>query len=208
MSAERWASRSTRSSKGYSLSRKRPCHPFSTTFEKTPLRRAMRSCNSTASCVRLPGRFADLFAKGMHQSVRHEKDRLALMLDAAETSGGSLDLDVILSSIARGLARALNLSHCAVYLRNKNDESFVPRGSIEGVERPDLIRLLGRPFKETELLASKALASGALTAFCGDEAPAVFGDPPDVAEIKTVVSIPIALAGEGTGARRGHLARP
>ena len=42
------------------------------------------------------GRFADLFAKGMRQSVRHEKDRLALMLDAAETTGGSLDLDVIL----------------------------------------------------------------------------------------------------------------
>ena len=35
------------------------------------------------------GRFADLFAKGMRHTVRHEKDRLALMLDAAETSGGS-----------------------------------------------------------------------------------------------------------------------
>ncbi len=142
------------------------------------------------------GRFADLFARGMRQSVRHEKDRLALMLDAAETSGGSLDLDVIMTSIARGLARALNLSHCAVFLRIESEGSFVPRGSIEGVERPDLVRLLGRPLKETEPLVSRALASGALAAFCGDEAPVAFGDPPGVAEIKTVVSVPIALAGK------------
>lgn len=143
------------------------------------------------------GRFADLFAKGMRQSVRHEKDRLALMLDAAETSGGSLDLDIILPSIARGIARALRLSHCAIFLWNQREEVFEPRGSIDGPGRPDLARLLDRPLKEeSDPLVSKALASGALAAFCGDEARAAFAGPPDVEGIRTVVSIPIALAGK------------
>ena len=143
------------------------------------------------------GRFADLFAKGMRQSVRHEKDRLALMLDAAETSGGSLDLDIILPSIARGIARALRLSHCAIFLWNQREEVFEPRGSIDGPGRPDLARLLDRPLKEeSDPLVSKALASGALAAFCGDEARAAFAGRPDVEGIRTVVSIPIALAGE------------
>jgi signal transduction histidine kinase len=143
------------------------------------------------------GRFADLFANGMRQSVRQEKDRLALLLDAAETSGGSLDLDVILPSIARGIARALRLSHCAILLWNQREEVFEPRGSIAGSERPDLTRLLGRPLKEeADPLVSKALTSAALAAFCGDEAPAAFAERPDVEGIKTVVSIPIALAGE------------
>jgi len=143
------------------------------------------------------GRFADLFAKGMRQSVRHEKDRLALMLDAAETSGGSLDLDVILPSIARGITRALRLSHCAILLWNQREEAFEPRGSIDGPGQPDLARLLDRPLKEeSDPLVSKALASGALAAFCGDEARAAFAGRPDVEGIRTVVSIPIALAGK------------
>ena len=143
------------------------------------------------------GRFADLFAKGMRQSVRHEKDRLALMLDAAETSGGSLDLDIILPSIARGIARALRLSHCAIFLWNQREEVFEPRGSIDGPGRPDLARLLDRPLKEeSDPLVSKALASGALAAFCGDEARTAFAGRPDVEGIRTVVSIPIALAGK------------
>ncbi len=143
------------------------------------------------------GRFADLFAKGMRQSVRHEKDRLALMLDAAETSGGSLDLDVILPSIARGITRALRLSHCAIFLWNQREEVFEPRGSIDGPGRPDLARLLDRPLKEeSDPLVSKALASGALAAFCGDEARTAFAGRPDVEGIRTVVSIPIALAGK------------
>ncbi len=143
------------------------------------------------------GRFADLFAKGMRQSVRHEKDRLALMLDAAETSGGSLDLDVILPSIARGIARALGLSHCAIFLWNQREEVFEPRGSIDGPGRTDLARLLDRPLKEeADPLVSKALASGTLAAFCGDEARTAFAGRPDVEGIRTVVSIPIALAGK------------
>jgi len=143
------------------------------------------------------GRFADLFAKGMRQSVRHEKDRLALMLDAAETSGGSLDLDIILPSIARGIARALRLSHCAIFLWNQREEVFEPRGSIDGPGRPDLARLLDRPLKEeSDPLVSKALVSGALAAFCGDEARTAFAGRPDVEGIRTVVSIPIALAGK------------
>ncbi|MGB5294271.1 MAG: histidine kinase, partial [Thermoanaerobaculia bacterium] len=143
------------------------------------------------------GRFADLFAKGMRQSVRHEKDRLALMLDAAETSGGSLDLDVILPSIARGITRALRLSHCAIFLWNQREEAFEPRGSIDGPGRPDLARLLDRPLKEeSDPLVSKALVSGALAAFCGDEARTAFAGRPDVEGIRTVVSIPIALAGK------------
>jgi len=143
------------------------------------------------------GRFADLFAKGMRQSVRHEKDRLALMLDAAETSGGSLDLDFILPSIGRGIARALRLSHCAIFLWNQREEAFEPRGSIDGPGRPDLARLLDRPLKEeSDPLVSKALVSGALAAFCGDEARTAFAGQPDVEGIRTVVSIPIALAGK------------
>ena len=143
------------------------------------------------------GRFADLFAKRMRHTVRHEKDRLALMLDAAETSGGSLDLEVILPSIARGITRALRLSHCAIFLWNKREGVFEPRGAIDSLDRPDLARVLSRPLKEeVDPLVSKALASGALAAFCGDEAPAAFANRPVVEGIRTVVSIPIALAGE------------
>lgn len=143
------------------------------------------------------GRFADLFAEGMRQSVRHEKDRLALLLDAAETSGLSLDLDIILPSIARGISRALRLSHCAIFLWNQREEIFEPRGSIDSTASPDLTRLLGRPLREEEdPLVSKALTSGALAAFCGDEAPSAFAERPAVEGMKTVVSIPIALAGE------------
>jgi signal transduction histidine kinase len=143
------------------------------------------------------GRFADLFAKGMRHTVRHEKDRLALMLDAAETSGGSLDLEVILPSIARGIKRALRLSHCAIFLWNQREEVFEPRGAIDSPDRPDLAQVLSRPLKEeVDPLVSKALASGALAAFCGDEAPAAFADRPVVEGIRTVVSIPIAIAGE------------
>ena len=143
------------------------------------------------------GRFADLFAKGMRHSVRHEKDRLALMLDAAETSGGSLDLEVILPSIARGIARALRLSHCVIFLFNQREEVFEPRSSIDSPGQPQLARLLGRPLKEeVDPLVSQALVSGALAAFCGDEAPNAFAERPDVVGIRTVVSIPITLAGE------------
>ena len=143
------------------------------------------------------GRFADLFAKGMRHSVRHEKDRLALMLDAAETSGGSLNLDVILPSIARGLARALRLSHCSIFLWNEREQAYEPRASMDGSEQPDLAHVLGRPLKgENDPLVSKALASGALVAFCGDEAPTAFAERAGIEGIRTVVSIPIALAGK------------
>ena len=143
------------------------------------------------------GRFADLFAEGMRQSLRQEKDRLALLLDVAETSGGSLDLEVILPSIARGIARALRLSHCAIFLWNSKEETFEPRGSIDSPASPDLTRLLAKPLKEEEdPLVSKALSTGALAAFCGSEAPTAFAERPEVEGIKTVVSIPIALAGE------------
>ncbi len=143
------------------------------------------------------GRFADLFAKGMRHSVRHEKDRLALMLDAAEASGGSLALEVILPSIARGIARALRLSHCVIFLFNQREGVFEPRSSIDSPGQPQLARVLGRPLKEeVDPLVSKALASGTLAAFCGDEAPNAFAERPDIAGIRTVVSIPITLAGE------------
>jgi signal transduction histidine kinase len=143
------------------------------------------------------GRFAYLFAEGMRQSLRLEKDRLALVLDAAETSGGSLDLDVILPSIAKGMAKALNLSHCAAYLWNENDQVFEPRGSLPATDADRLTPLLWRPLSvETDPLVARALDSGALTAFCGADAVAAFGLQPEVSGIKTAVSIPITLAGE------------
>jgi signal transduction histidine kinase len=143
------------------------------------------------------GRFADLFAEGMRHSVRHEKDRLALLLDVAETSGGSLDLDVILPSIAQGIARALRLSHCAIFLWNRREKIFEPRGPIDSPAAPDLTRLLSKPRREEEdPLVSKALTSGTLATFCGDEAPSAFSERPEIEGMKTVISIPIALAGE------------
>ena len=143
------------------------------------------------------GRFAYLFAEGMRQSVRHEKDRLALLLDAAETSGGSLDLDVILPSIASGMARALRISDCAIFLWNDKERLFEPRGAITGGERDDVARRLAEPLKqETDPLVSRALDSGALASFCGDEAPLAFADPSEVPGIRTAVAIPIALAGD------------
>ena len=79
------------------------------------------------SLRRLIGHFAAVYADMMLGSIRKAQARTALMLEAAETAGSTLDPGRVLQRVAQGIAAALRVGFCCVYEANADGSRLEPR---------------------------------------------------------------------------------
>ncbi len=61
----------------------------------------------------------------IRQRLREEERRTSLLLEITRTASGSLDLDKVLRSAARGIATAVEAQHCLILLASDDAESGV-----------------------------------------------------------------------------------
>lgn len=79
------------------------------------------------ACLRwIVSHFAGLYAAEASRHLREEQERTALMLETAQAASGSLELDEVLHRVARGLASAVGVRHCGIYLVDEEKGLLIP----------------------------------------------------------------------------------
>jgi signal transduction histidine kinase len=108
----------------------------------------------------LVSRVARLFAEAMSESLREERDRTTYLLNATEAAGESLDLSLVMPTVAQSIRRALGYSHCSIYLWDEAIGVFSPCAVAEDIQDPRLGSLLRKQLDPT----TNSFAAGALSA--------------------------------------------
>ncbi len=78
------------------------------------------------ACIRtIVGRFGHWYAGEMNSSLREQQQRTRLILDAAQASSRSLELDRVMEQVARGLLSAVGLAQCRITLADSSRSVLV-----------------------------------------------------------------------------------
>lgn len=108
----------------------------------------------------LISRLAELFAEAISQSLSEERDRTAYLLDATGAAGESLDLSVVLPTVAQSIRKALKYSHCSIYLWDEATGVFSPCATVGDHENHRLTTALKQQLDPaTDPFAGDALLS-------------------------------------------------
>jgi signal transduction histidine kinase len=114
----------------------------------------------------LISRLAKLFAEAMNESLSIERDRTAFLLDATGAAGESLDLSVVMPTVAQSIRRALGYSLCSIYLWEETGRTFSPCALAGEVTEPRLMDALKQRLDpETNSFAADALLSDQISTF-------------------------------------------
>ncbi len=90
-------------------------------------RRAANAITQLDTCLRrMIGRFGQLYAAAMNRSLQEQQHRTTLMLEAAQAASSSLDLDEVLRQVAIGIAAAVGVPHCGIYLMDETSGLLTP----------------------------------------------------------------------------------
>jgi len=95
---------------------------------------ALEGISQLDDCLRrMIGCFGQLYAEAMQQSLREEQRRTALMLEATRTASASLELNEVLRRVTGGLAEAVGVEQCEIYLVDHARGLLMP---VEGMAMP------------------------------------------------------------------------
>ncbi|NTU85082.1 MAG: GAF domain-containing protein, partial [Chloroflexales bacterium] len=123
------------------------------------------------ACLRhIVSRVGAWFAAASVQELRAQELRTALILDAAQTAGSSLDLDQVLTRIATSMAAAVGACDCGLYLLDEPARATLVLRATTGT-RADAPALTRFPLDPT--------ADPLLDAVLARRAPVVFPDDLD-----------------------------
>jgi signal transduction histidine kinase len=114
----------------------------------------------------LISRLAKIFAEAMNESLSAERDRTAFLLDATGAAGESLDLSVVMPTVAQSIRKALGYSLCSIYLWEETSRGFAPCAIAGGLEDPRLMDVLkDRLDPASNSFAADALLSREISTF-------------------------------------------
>ena len=90
-------------------------------------REAANAITQLDACLRrMIGRFGQLYATAMSRSLQEHQHRTTLMLEAAQAASSSLNLDQVLRQVAIGIAAAVGVPHCSIYLMDEGSGLLIP----------------------------------------------------------------------------------
>jgi signal transduction histidine kinase len=73
----------------------------------------------------------------MHDDLREEQKRTAIMLYAVQTAGSSLELDEVLRRVADSITLAVGGRYCCIYLLDEEHGMLVPSAEAKGTRNAD-----------------------------------------------------------------------
>jgi signal transduction histidine kinase len=80
------------------------------------------------ACLRwMVGRFGELFATETRRILQKQQARTAMMLDIVQAASSSLELDEVLSRVAKGIASAAGVDYCVFFLLDEEQGILIPR---------------------------------------------------------------------------------
>jgi signal transduction histidine kinase len=98
------------------------------------------------ACLRrLIGKVSTVYATAMLSSIEKAQARTALLLDAAETAGSSLDPLQVLNKVVKGFASALRVSFCGIY--EAEGDVYHLRSTVGQLSDSRLQALFSRPLR-------------------------------------------------------------
>lgn len=107
---------------------------------------------------RLTSLFSRMFADAMNESLKAERDRTAQLLNATNAVSESLDLSLVMPTVAQSIRNALGFSHCCIYLWDESRAVFTSCAIAEGHEDPRVARSLKEPLDPaTNAIGGRAL---------------------------------------------------
>jgi signal transduction histidine kinase len=148
------------------------------------------------------GRFGQLYAQAQQRDLAYQQKRTALILEATQATGVSPEIGQVLKHIASGLAAAVGLSDCGIYLLDREKGILVPRdgitaersGYLDGFRRLDLDPAQ-EPFIR-ELIERQQ----PVTSFDVQADPRISGETARALGVKSLLAVPIVVGSRFLGA--------
>jgi len=170
----------------------RTCPPGSAT--------AQESISRLDACLRwMVGRFTELYAAEASRHLREEQKRTALMLETVQAASGSMELDEVLRRVARGLASAVGVRHCGIYLVDEGSGLLIPaEGANPGSLRDGFRRVFaGRPLAPARDLFTREVLESQRPVVCRDaEAdPRTDKEVVRLLGLKSILAVPFVVKG-------------
>jgi len=135
------------------------------------------------------------------QHLREEQQRTALMLEMARTVGESLDLAKVLSRVVRGIAAAVGVQHCILYLVGDDGQTGKVWAATEGLPSPAAERLRAST-EQPRAIPSPSLASRVLeekrplACFDAQTDPRTNHELMTTLGFRSVLEVPFVLGGQ------------
>jgi len=86
------------------------------------------------------GRITTWLVEQATRQLEEQKQRTAMLLDMVQAASSTLALDEVLRRIARGIAAAAGVRHCALYLVDEDQRFLVPRIGVGDLATPALAK--------------------------------------------------------------------
>jgi hypothetical protein len=172
---------------------------------KTHPRDSAEACEAVAqldTCLRhMIGRFGHLYAEAMHHSLKEQQRRMALMLEAAQTASGSLELDQVLRRVAQGIAAAVGVRYCGIYLMDEERGVLVPRTSTGDLTGPrlDAFRTLCLDPATDPLVREVVERKEPVVSYDAQSDPRVSRETAQALGVRSVLAVPIEVGGRVLG---------
>ena len=74
--------------------------------------------------------FGELYAAEMNRHLRTQQKRMTLMMEMVQAASSSLELDEVLRHVAEGIAVAVGVQHCGLFLVDDEQGYIIPRFEI------------------------------------------------------------------------------
>ena len=139
----------------------------------------------------------ELYAAEMSRHLREQQTRTALMLEMAQAASSSLDLDEVLRRVARGIATAAGVRHCAFYLMDEEQGLLIPRLGTDAFPTPTATQaFLNRPvdLTTTDAFIRQVLdRKEPLTSYDAQTDPCMDSEAARLLGVKSTLAVPFVV---------------
>ncbi|MBN1314464.1 MAG: GAF domain-containing protein [Anaerolineales bacterium] len=98
-----------------------------------------KNINRLDVCLReIVSRFSELYTREANQHLRIQQEQTTTLLEMVRTASSTLDLDGVLSHVARSIVSTIGMGHCGFFLVDEQARTFQPKFEVTV---PDLERI-------------------------------------------------------------------
>ncbi len=162
-------------------------------------REQAQAMQAIQGCARwIAGRFGSLYASQSSRQLLQEQRRTALMLEAARAASASLDLGEVLRRVARGMAEAVGVKNCGIYLLDPARGLLMP---TQGRAAPEVLgpqvgaNFMARPLDPRRDIFTRQVLESRQPAVCADAAldPRTDKELVRLLGLKSILAVPFVV---------------